>query len=148
MERDKFDQPVGFGDLEKGLLRILEDMDANTRPGRSILAYVADVINLVDMAHANGMVWLVMESADVAGKIGESTNQYGTAVSVHVCEACHLIFTVCPTATDKKFGKGCMTPGCATYDVHRDADLMFGIEPWRIKREALIDPPGGTPNEF
>ena len=87
--------------------------------------------------------WLEMESASVDGKIGLSRNVYGSPISVHVCESCHLIFTVCPPTSDKQFGKSCMTPDCESYDVNRDVDLMFEIEPWRIQKTMgrEMDPP-------
>lgn len=56
-------------------------------------------------------------------KIGESTNKFGTPISVHTCDDCGRQFTVCPTAGDD-WG-GCQADTCRSYDFNRDADRLF-----------------------
>lgn len=57
---------------------------------------------------------------------GFSTNEYGTRISIHVCETCGRIFTVCPAAEeDAKGWDDCLTPTCSSYDPDRDVDKLF-----------------------
>ncbi len=79
--------------------------------------------------------------ADIAGRIGVTLNKYGTPTSLHVCDTCGLLFTVCPPATNREWRTSCLAEECESYDVTRDVDLMFEIEPWRIERDT---PPGDT----
>ncbi len=79
--------------------------------------------------------------ADVAGRIGIILNEYWTPTSLHVCDTCGRLFTVCPPESDDSFGKSCLSEECDSYDVTRDVDLMFEIEPWRIERDT---PQGDT----
>ena len=68
-------------------------------------------------------------------RLGTALNEYGTPVGVHRCDSCSRWFTVCPddTSADAQWA-GCLAETCDTYDVTRDVDLMFEIEPWRIRR--------------
>lgn len=54
-------------------------------------------------------------------------NEYGVEVSVHVCRACGAPFTVCPPRENEPGWDNCMALGCPSYDVERDADLMFDL---------------------
>lgn len=59
-------------------------------------------------------------------KIGMSKNEYGTPVSVHICDTCGVEFTVCPAADDNKKGwENCLIPECDSYDEKRDIDKWF-----------------------
>lgn len=64
--------------------------------------------------------------------VGMDTNEYGSPVSTHRCAACGRTYTVCPPYIGDF--RGCQEITCASYDVERDVDLMFAIEPWRIIR--------------
>ena len=55
-------------------------------------------------------------------KIGERLNEYGVTVGVHRCDDCGCEFTV--TTLREDWG-GCLSEGCASYDIARDADLFF-----------------------
>ena len=68
-------------------------------------------------------------------KIGESTNEFGTPVSVHTCEDCGSEFTVCPPADDN-WG-GCQVENCRSYDFNRDADRLFDRGDERIVKTAI-----------
>lgn len=71
-------------------------------------------------------------------KIAESVNDYGTPVSVHVCETCGNSFTLCPLVTDKESTKwpDCLAQECESYDEDRDVDKLFDDgEEWKIVRE-------------
>ena len=58
--------------------------------------------------------------------ISYALNSYGTPVSIHRCEDCNDIFTVCPAKEPEADGwEGCMALTCESYDVARDADKMF-----------------------
>ena len=72
--------------------------------------------------------------ADTTGRIGLAENGYGTPITVFVCSTCYLIFTVTGDHTDEEWGTGCTLPDCDSYDVERDVDLTFEIEPWRIHK--------------
>ncbi len=67
---------------------------------------------------------------------GIARNEYGTPVGVHQCSTCGHYFTTCPT-TDQRdpYWQDCLSLECDSYDVERDVDLMFEIEPWKIRRE-------------
>ena len=67
---------------------------------------------------------------------GYAKNEHGVSISLHVCDACHQPFTVCPQIIEGEAGwENCMSRGCDSYDVDRDVDLMFEIEPWRVRKE-------------
>lgn len=51
------------------------------------------------------------------------SNEYGTPVSIHHCQACGDTFTVCPPSAD--FGAVCLAPDCVSYDPARDAEIYF-----------------------
>lgn len=58
--------------------------------------------------------------------LNDSVNEYGTPVSIHVCDDCENEFTVCPPSDDS-WG-GCLSEECESYDINRDVDalLFFG----------------------
>lgn len=66
-------------------------------------------------------------------KTGMSVNEYGTPISLHICEYCQVEFTVVPAIPDDpdvlNGWRGCLTPECESYDQSRDVDAMmfFGI---------------------
>lgn len=80
--------------------------------------------------------WGALTQADVTGRIGLAENEYGTPVTVFVCEACHALFSVTGDVDPATFGNACLGLECDSYDVERDVDLMFEVEPWRIRRDA------------
>lgn len=65
-------------------------------------------------------------------RIGESHNEYGTTVSVHLCFGCGAEFVVCPPAGDR-WG-GCLAESCPTYDSSRDIDKHWDAMQSQIKR--------------
>ncbi len=58
-------------------------------------------------------------------RTGFATNEYGTVVSVHVCDTCGRGFTLCPADRDGLFGGDCLAYGCASYDESRDIDRVW-----------------------
>lgn len=72
--------------------------------------------------------------------LGRSSNEYGTAISLHRCVGCGEVFTVCPAVEEERIDAGewdaCMAVSCATYDPQRDADRFFGegTDAFRLKR--------------
>jgi hypothetical protein len=54
------------------------------------------------------------------------SNDYGTPVSVHICDDCGTQFTVCPPG--KEDWGGCLHEDCESYDINRDvmAKIFFG----------------------
>ena len=68
------------------------------------------------------------------GHLGIGLNEFGSEIAVFVCDVCGQVFTVCPPPTVEQFGESCLSLDCDSYDVERDADLMFEIEPHRIHR--------------
>jgi len=62
-------------------------------------------------------------------------NEYGTTITAMVCQSCNQLFTVTGEHTPESWGNGCLDVECDSYDVDRDVDLMFEIEPWRIRKE-------------
>ena len=66
---------------------------------------------------------------------GVARNVFGTPVSVHQCEVCGHWVTLCPAVDQRDPDwQVCLSFDCASYDVERDADLTFEIEPWRIRK--------------
>lgn len=61
----------------------------------------------------------------------DTHNQYGTPVSMHRCDGCGFLFTVCPPAGDS-WG-GCLGEDCASYDITRDIDLFWDC--WSVEKE-------------
>lgn len=57
--------------------------------------------------------------------LGLDRNEYGTLVSVHLCNRCGNRFTVCPPVVDEEWGGECLAEGCASYDLRRDIDLVW-----------------------
>jgi len=58
--------------------------------------------------------------------IREYPNEHGTGTSVHECMACGIEFTVTPAAANNGLGyENCLAPDCASYDPHRDMDIVF-----------------------
>jgi len=64
-----------------------------------------------------------------------AVNVHGTTITAMVCVSCGRLFTVTGEHTSDSWGSGCLDVTCDSYDVNRDADLMFVIEPWRIHKE-------------
>jgi len=60
-------------------------------------------------------------------KLRDEENEHGTPVSVFRCEYCGRKFTVTPAVPDINADnwKGCLAPGCASYDESRDVDKML-----------------------
>jgi len=54
-----------------------------------------------------------------------SVNQYGTAVSEHICNTCGRPFTLTPSQAGKEGWDNCLDITCDSYDESRDADLLF-----------------------
>ena len=63
-----------------------------------------------------------------------TVNEFGTPVSVHTCDACGELFTVCPPVDIGKWGTGCLAEGCPSYDISRDIDLFWNDPTIRIER--------------
>ena len=80
-----------------------------------------------------------LTSRDVSGRIGMGTNEYGTPVTVFVCQECGSVFSVTGEHTTESWGAFCLADECDSYDVERDAGLMFDIEPWRISRDEVTE---------
>lgn len=59
----------------------------------------------------------------------ESTNDYGTPVSVFRCDSCGVEYTVCPALREDERAQedadGCLSEECETYDPARDVDRLF-----------------------
>jgi len=71
-------------------------------------------------------------------KIKNSVNEYGTPISIHICETCGQEFTVCPLLPDDAKGwENCMAETCASYDPKRDADKLFNEQPEKIVRTKI-----------
>jgi hypothetical protein len=64
-------------------------------------------------------------------QFARDVNVYGAPISVHLCEECGVVFTVCPPTTDG-WG-GCLAKTCPSYDPGRDADRFF--DQGLVKRE-------------
>ena len=52
-----------------------------------------------------------------------AVNQYGTPISVHICQTCGHRFTVCPPAAGER--TNCTGDTCASYDPSLDASIYF-----------------------
>ena len=58
--------------------------------------------------------------------ISYALNKHMTPISVHKCDTCETIFTVCPAVDENRAGwDSCMSTTCGSYDRMRDADRMF-----------------------
>lgn len=79
--------------------------------------------------------WGRLTAPEVSGRIGLAENDYGTPVTVFVCSSCGALFTVTGDIDPESWGTGCLSIDCNSYDVDRDVDLMFEIEPWRIRQD-------------
>lgn len=68
--------------------------------------------------------WFDMQAIKVLDAGGDiSFNEYGTPVSVHVCEVCGQTFTICPPVVDEPT---CGDPNsCESYDPSRDPTCFF-----------------------
>lgn len=60
-------------------------------------------------------------------KIRDDFNEFGTPITVHLCEFCGNEFTVCPPVLDEKLDqwRGCLAVECPSYDPKRDIDKLF-----------------------
>ena len=77
-----------------------------------------------------------MIEADFVGRIGLVENDYGNPATLMVCEGCRQLFTISGDQSVEGWGGAvCLGLECSTYDVERDVDLMFEIEPWRVRRD-------------
>lgn len=72
---------------------------------------------------------------EVTGRLGLAENEHGTTVTLFICSECGSLFSVTGDINPSSWGTGCLAFNCASYDVERDADLMFEVEPWKIKRK-------------
>lgn len=63
----------------------------------------------------------------------ETPNRHGTIMSVHKCDTCTDRFTVTPSAVGREGWGSCLSKVCDSYDVTRDADLLF--EQGLVQRE-------------
>ena len=59
-------------------------------------------------------------------EIGTAYDEEGNLASIHICNSCSQVFTVTPPVSEKSFGGDCLAPHCASYDVSRDQDYLFG----------------------
>jgi hypothetical protein len=59
----------------------------------------------------------------------DSTNEYGTPVSVLDCDTCHHVVTLCPALPTEGrrqlWGNTCLGDKCPSYDIGRDVDMFF-----------------------
>lgn len=59
-------------------------------------------------------------------KTGGGFNEYGTPMSLHVCDTCGCEFSVIPAIADGVPGwENCLGTECDSYDPNRDADKFF-----------------------
>jgi len=71
-------------------------------------------------------------------KTGESTNEYGTPISTHICDTCGDEFTMCPAIPDDDDRwPDCLSETCASYDPERDIDILFASDA-EIKRKPIV----------
>ena len=71
-------------------------------------------------------------------KTGETTNEYCTPVSTHVCDTCGEEYTVCPAIPDDKEGwESCLAWGCVSYEPDRDVDVLFMSDAEIAEREIV-----------
>ena len=69
-------------------------------------------------------------------RIGESTIEYGTKVTVHICDTCGRQFTICPVDTEGFFGSDCLAVDCPSYDDRRDISKVWsGIQKFIIRED-------------
>lgn len=123
--------------LRKHIDRIVKRGGESVPGTISALRLAADEIRLLVAAGVSTREpWLDMDSHDVAGRIGLARNEFGGRVTVFVCGSCSAVFTVGGEHTTESWGDGCLDITCDSYNVERDVDLMFEIEPWRIHRAA------------
>ena len=69
-------------------------------------------------------------------RLREDVNEHGTPISVHRCHSCGAEFTVCPPA-DENWG-GCQSLDCESYELSRDADILFEEGRVRFERKTPI----------
>lgn len=60
-------------------------------------------------------------------KLRDDVNEYGTKITVCLCEYCEREFLICPAVPDHKLDRwrGCTAPDCESYDEGRDVDKML-----------------------
>lgn len=63
-------------------------------------------------------------------------NEFGTPISMHTCRSCGEPFTVCPPRDDEEWGGCCLAETCGSYDLTRDADLLWEHLPIERSSEA------------
>lgn len=54
-------------------------------------------------------------------------NEYGTGTTFFVCDSCGDEYSITPAVKKDMLGdwQNCLSEGCASYDPHRDADVLF-----------------------
>lgn len=60
-------------------------------------------------------------------KIRDDVNEYGTPITIFICEFCGREFSVCTAIPDENLDnwKGCLAVECDSYDESRDIDKVF-----------------------
>lgn len=60
-------------------------------------------------------------------KLRNDVNEYGTPITVFLCEFCDKEFSVVPAIPDINLDNwtGCLRPQCESYDETRDVDKMM-----------------------
>lgn len=61
--------------------------------------------------------------------LGCGVNEYGTEISLYICDTCGERFSVCPAVPEERKDEwnGCQAEWCGSYEPMRDADLYFGL---------------------
>ncbi len=76
--------------------------------------------------------------------ISYGKNEFGTKISHHICDTCGGDFTVCPARPfDDTAYLSCLGLECDSYDIKRDAMLMFGqgkVKRGPVKKKVLLEP--------
>lgn len=68
--------------------------------------------------------WYELRAAECRAKgIEVSSNEYGTPISVHHCQAGDHLYTCCPPSPNE--GPDCLVGDCVSYDPSCDASVFF-----------------------
>lgn len=65
---------------------------------------------------------------------GYGVNEYGTRVSLHVCDKCGLEFTIVPAQLNDDF---CGFKFCESYDAIRDVDELLANDLVKVEKREL-----------